>query len=524
MTFPLNGRWPVRTRFRGAAVSVAHRLALVALVLASLVAGSAPGRADGRNAVLVVDANTGNTLYASHAEEQRYPASLTKMMTLYMVFELIERGRLSYQTPIRISANAAGAAPSKLDLKEGEEIPLIDAIRVLITKSANDVAIAVAEHVGGTEANFARLMTHKAHQIGMKATTFRNASGLPDPQQTTTARDMATLALRLQDEFPQHYVLFGTRTFTYKGETFRNHNTLLFHYEGTDGIKTGYTRASGFNLVSSVKRGNKHVIGVIFGGASAATRNNAMRTYLNMGLVKASPVRTRKPAPMLMARKATTDRVASVPTPRPVTRAPEARMPEPEERAPHKAADVQPRSPAAAPAPAPLPPVKNELTMVRVKPLPMPVTAHRTRAEAPDARHAAPLPQPPRTLVKPASAVMPGSPPSSLEAQAQRLAQGTPPLAQPLPRREPTATHALHGRFHVQIGAYPSMQEAERQLAAVKSRSARLAQAKALTQPVQQGDKTLYRARYAGLESSTATQACDDLKKQGLACVVYKAE
>ena len=486
---------------------MAARAVLGVAVLAVAVGAYAPAWAEtAKNAVLVIDANTGNTLYASSADEPRYPASLTKMMTLYMVFDLIERGKLSYQTPIRISANAAGAAPSKLDLKEGEEIALIDAIRVLITKSANDVAIAVAEHIAGNEPAFARAMTQKAHQIGMTATTFRNASGLPDPAQVTTARDMATLALRLQDEFPQHYVLFGTRTFAYKGETFRNHNTLLFHYEGTDGIKTGYTRASGFNLVSSVKRGSKHVVGVIFGGASAATRNNAMRTYLNMGLVKASPVRTRKGVPMLVARKGAPERTARVPAPRPVARAAE----------PQPVADPEPER-ATNP----------ELTMVRVKPMPMPGSPapRETGIEMASSQR----------LVIPARATAPGAAPSTFEAQAQRIARGAEaePAVATAPAKSRGRTpdikptqHEAHpgGRFHVQIGAFPSVQEAERQLAANKARASQLAHARTFTQPVQQGDKTLYRARYAGLEPAAATQACEALKQQGVACLVLRSE
>ncbi|RTL61929.1 MAG: D-alanyl-D-alanine carboxypeptidase [Hyphomicrobiales bacterium] len=514
MSFPRSGRRLALNHF--AVAALASRLALLFVVVAGAFALSAlPVRAEGKSAVLVIDANTGNTLYASSADEPRYPASLTKMMTLYMVFDLIERGKLSYQTPIRISANATGAAPSKLDLKEGEEIALIDAIRVLITKSANDVAIAVAEHIGGTEANFARLMTQKAHQIGMTATHFRNASGLPDPAQVTTARDMATLALRLQDEFPQHYVLFGTRTFTYKGETFRNHNTLLFHYEGADGIKTGYTRASGFNLVSSVRRGNKHVVGVIFGGASAATRNNAMRTYLNMGLMKASPVRTRKGVPMLVARKPAPDRMAAVPTPRPVPHPVDVAKP---------AETVEPVVAQRAEAVA----ARPELTMVRVKPVPMPGAGVReplnetTQAER---------------LAMPARAAAPGAPPSTLEAQAQRIARGAPPVVQtaaahvpaakarPIEAKQVVAKETRVGsRAQVQIGAFPSVQEAERQLAALKGKAAMLAHAKPVTQPVQQGEKTLYRARYAGLEPAAATQACEELKQQGLACLVFKSE
>src|SRR6185503_1574023 len=303
----------------------------IAALVATL-AAAAPGIAHAeakKSAVLVIDGNTGRVLHQSAADEPRHPASLAKMMTIYLAFELIEQGKLSYQTKIKFSANAVAASPSKLDLEEGEEIALIDAIKILITKSANDVAIAVAEHIAGSEEKFARLMTRKAHQLGMSATTFRNASGLPDDAQVTTARDMVTLALRLQDDFPKHYPLFATRTASYKSEEFRNHNTLLFHYEGTDGLKTGYTRASGFNLVASVRRGKKHVIGAVFGGASADSRNSAMRTYLNMGLVKASNEKTRQPAAPVIAqapRPAAAQKIASVPTPK--------RIPRPAEKSP----------------------------------------------------------------------------------------------------------------------------------------------------------------------------------------------
>src|SRR5207237_225452 len=280
-------------------------------------------RAADTTAALVYAADTGRAGAHSAADEPRQPASLAKMMTLYLTFELVEQGRLSYQTKIKISPNAAAAAPTKLDLAEGEEIALIDAVKALITKSANDVAVAIAEHIAGSEEKFAKLMTQKARQLGMPATLFRNASGLPDDEQVTTARDMVTLALHLQDDFPKHYPLFATRTFTYNDETLHNHNTLLSSYEGTDGIKTGYTRASGFNLVASVRRGRKHVVGAIFGGASAASRNAAMRTFLNMGLVKASNEKTRTPATPLVAQARTPPErkvVGAVPTPRRIER------------------------------------------------------------------------------------------------------------------------------------------------------------------------------------------------------------
>lgn len=482
--------------------------------------GTVPANAAGKNAVLVIDANTGHTLYASAADEPRYPASLTKMMTLYMVFDLIERGRLSYQSKIRISATAAAAAPSKLDLKDGDEIVLIDALRALITKSANDVAIAIAENIAGTEEKFARLMTYKAHQIGLVRSTFRNASGLPDPQQITTARDMATLALRLQDDFPQHYQLFATRSFTYRGETFNNHNTLLFHYEGTDGIKTGYTRASGFNLVSSVRRGRKHVVGVVFGGASAASRNQAMRTFLNIGLVKASTEKTRRPSGALVA-AAPPDapRALATPTPQRVVVRPQPELP----------AHTPVAQPAAVVQPA------GSVALVRVRPMPV-----------------APRKDPPhetggidailRASAERPTGVGPGAAPSTFEQQAARIARAEPATApwttelRPGARvaetavtgRRPAAVApgaAATGRFQVQIGAFPSAAEAERQLAATRARApATLARAKPFTQQVQQGDKTLYRARYAGLEAGAANEACEELKKQGVACMVFKSD
>ena len=236
---------------------------------------------------IVVDAKTGETLSARDPDAPRHPASLTKMMTLYIVFDLIEQKRISYDTKIVITEHAASQPPSNLELGVGHSLTVRDAVLALITKSANDVAAAIGDNLAGSEEKFAKIMTWKAHQIGMSATTFKNASGLPDPAQITTARDMATLGLRLVHDFPEHYKLFGTKHFEYNGDTHKNHNTLLFNYDGTDGIKTGYTRASGFNLVTSVRREDKHVIGVVLGGSSASQRNITMRGLLTAGLGKA---------------------------------------------------------------------------------------------------------------------------------------------------------------------------------------------------------------------------------------------
>ena len=277
---------------------------MLVLSLISAWAMALPAYAESKQAAMVLDANTGRVLHEQFADQPRKPASLTKMMTLYMAFSEIEAGRLSYSTKIPVSARAASMAPSKLGLKAGEEIRLIDAMKALITKSANDMAVAVAEKIGGTEANFAKLMTTRARQIGMRSTRFRNASGLPDSRQISTARDMVTLGLRLQEDFPQHYKLFSIKSFDYKGKTYRTHNTLMHGFPGMDGIKTGYTRASGFNLVSSVKADGKHVVAAVFGGTTAATRNAHMRILLYRGLEAASAVKTRQPQPMLVAKPA----------------------------------------------------------------------------------------------------------------------------------------------------------------------------------------------------------------------------
>ena len=341
-----------QTTKRGGSRSVANggvRLLVAALAATLYLFYAEPANAAGKYAAMVIDANTGNVISAHAADEPRYPASLTKMMTLYVVFDLIEQGRLSYNTKIRVSPEAAATAPSKLGLEPGSEIALIDAVKALITKSANDMAVALAEHVAGSERKFAALMTQKARHISMASTTFKNAHGLPDTEQVTTARDMVTLGLRLQDDFPKHYPLFATREFRFAGDTHRNHNTLLFHYDGTDGIKPGYTQSSGFNLVANVRRGQKHVMGVVFGGASAAARNQNMRTLLNIALLKGSTVKTRQPALIARARNA--------PAPKPATR-PEAvvaaQKPVPAPLPASRPASTAPPVPAA-PDPAPHP-------------------------------------------------------------------------------------------------------------------------------------------------------------------------
>src|SRR5262245_40698328 len=199
---------------------------------------------------IVVDANTGDVLQATNGDSERHPASLTKIMTLYLLFERIEAGKFKLDTPLTVSANATAQAPSKLGLREGATISVENAIKALVTKSANDIAVVVAEAIAGSEEEFAKLMTRKARALRMSRTVYKNASGLPDEEQITTARDQALLALAIQDRFPKHYRYFATQSFSYGKASYANHNRLLGRVDGVDGIKTGYTRASGFNLVS----------------------------------------------------------------------------------------------------------------------------------------------------------------------------------------------------------------------------------------------------------------------------------
>ena len=245
-------------------------------------------------ASIVVDMNSGSILHAQAAETPRSPASLTKMMTLYMLFGYLRAGKIRAVTELAVTPYAASQAPTKLGLKAGTTIKVSDAAKALVTHSANDAAVTIAENLAGSEENFARLMTDTGRRIGMTKTIFRNASGLPNEEQITTARDMAILAAHLIHDYPKHYSVFETRYFSFKGRKYRNHNKLLFGFKGTDGIKTGYTRASGFNLTASVHRGNKHLLAVVLGGRTGSQRDVATRALLDKHFAAASET---KPTP-----------------------------------------------------------------------------------------------------------------------------------------------------------------------------------------------------------------------------------
>ena len=241
---------------------------------------------------IIVDGNSGATLQANNPDAARHPASLTKIMTLYLLFERLDAGKIKLDSDMEVSEHASEQAPTKLGLRPGQTITVEDAIKGLVTRSANDAAVVIAEAIAGDEDDFAKLMTRKARALGMTKTVYRNASGLPNDEQVTTARDQSTLGRAIQDRFPRYYRYFSTTAFNYKGRSIRNHNRLLGNVEGVDGIKTGYTRASGFNLVTSMRRGNRHLVGVVLGGRSGGSRDAIMRNLLAENLQKAAGTRT----------------------------------------------------------------------------------------------------------------------------------------------------------------------------------------------------------------------------------------
>ncbi len=340
---------------------------LFSLVLtACATAPVTPAQANSKYAGIVMDARTGKTLYKYHADSKRYPASLTKMMTLYMVFDAMKRGKISKSTRIRVSSHAASMVPSKLYIKAGGSLTVEQAILALVTKSANDVAAAVAEHLGGTESQFAVMMTRKARQLGMSKTTFKNASGLSHPGQVTTARDMARLGIALREHFPREFKYFSTTKFKFGKSTFGNHNKLLGRVSGVNGIKTGYTRASGYNLVSSVDKNGRRIVAVVLGGRTGNSRNAQMTKLINGYLKKAS----RRGGGNLIAKAPSsfaapkTSSIASMPLsklPRPVFAA--RAVPQPVQ-----APETAPAAVAYAPTPRPKANVADTITTASIKP------------------------------------------------------------------------------------------------------------------------------------------------------------
>ncbi len=272
-------------------------------------------------AAIVVDADSGAVLHAENAELKNRPASLTKMMTLYLTFEALRDGRLTLDTKMRVSQHAANQSPTKLYLKAGDQISVEDAILAAVTKSANDATTVLAETLGGSEAAFARMMTQKASALGMYRSKFRNATGLPDEQQITTARDMAILAQALYSNFPGRSHYFATEEFRWGKNRYNNHNRLLGTYRGVDGIKTGYTVASGFNLVTSVRRDGRHVYAVVLGGQTSYSRDQQMRKLLDSTFARITPGGNLEPLRVATAKASSRPSARKAPALNPVSSA-----------------------------------------------------------------------------------------------------------------------------------------------------------------------------------------------------------
>jgi D-alanyl-D-alanine carboxypeptidase len=482
---------------------------------------------------LVIDGNSGEVLQASNADAMRHPASLTKIMTLYLLFEELDAGRIRLDTPLKISAHAAEQAPSKLGLKPGQTIAVEDAIKAVVTKSANDVAVAIAENLAGSEDEFARVMTQKAHALGMAHTTYVNASGLPDDDQLTTARDLALLGRAIADRFPRYYRYFATPAFVYHGAAMRNHNHLLGAVAGVDGIKTGYTRDSGFNLVTSVHRDGRYLVAVVLGGHSAFARDARMRELINSHIRQAA---LRNTAPRVAERSDETDR-----QPEPLPAAPaKARVSSRPDPTP--TASVSPRAPASSSEP--IHPVMVKTISYRTAPMPAATLAPMPALVPVAARAAAPTPTPPaaapatsasitqpgdgsRTVV--VASAEPGEIAIAGKADPQRTAAKgdiakadivKADIAKPEPA--PPQAHA-RGGWLIQIGAYDAEAEARQHLSAAQSQAhATLGAAEPFTERVQKGDKALYRARFAGFDRGAAEAACRELKRSDFECMAVK--
>jgi D-alanyl-D-alanine carboxypeptidase len=424
-------------------------------------------------AAMVVDAKTGKVLFAENADANRHPASITKVMTLYMLFEQLEKGRYSLNSPLKVSAWAARQAPSKLSLQAGETIEVEDAIKALVTKSANDVAVVVAENIGGTEQNFAAMMTRKARSIGMSRTTFRNASGLPDPGQITTARDLITMGRAIQDRFPKYYGFFATRSFSYDGAFHGNHNKLLGRIEGVDGIKTGYTRMSGFNLLTSVKADGRQLIAVVLGGRSGASRDRYMAELIDRHLDRAYA--GNRTVPAIVESQDTA-----------------AAADEDQAPAPRTTAALQPKQPvptpvAAAPAPA------------------------QAKAIAPaPVRVAATIPVAPTTTPQAKANAATTTTPGGWKVGAQPVVR----TASIAPKQPPVPPG-----WSVQIGTAKTETAAKSILSEARSDAAKVL--KGAVPNVERASEKAYRARFAGFKTKDAAEkACKSLKKSGYDCFV----
>jgi D-alanyl-D-alanine carboxypeptidase len=478
-----------------------------------------------KDAALIVDGVTGKVLYARNEAAERHPASLTKMMTLYLLFDALKAGKVTMQTPLPVSYHASIQKPTKLSLRPGETIPVDLAIRAIVIRSANDVAVMIAEALGGTESHFAEMMTAKARQLGMRETNYHNASGLPDPLQISTASDLAVLGRHLAYDFPQYFPYFSLSGFNYRGAWYPTHDNLIGRYDGADGIKTGYTGASGFNLVSSVTRGTTHVIAVVMGGRTAVRRDLEMVRLLDQTFAQISvnpnlvaranvpwqQVAQSAPGPAIAGfslPQVSANQYANVsPVPSTVQRddedaAESVRAPDENfslihaEGTPAKPAAPAPARPATAPPPQAQPAVPAMVAKASGPALALRPTAR------PDNFLAAAQSQLVKTAV---NAPKPQMRPSLREDAGEGDADVT-----------PTPGH----NWTIQIGAYADKALADAQLKTYYGKAQDvLARASRIIAPIQSAHgHTLYRARFGLFAEQEARQVCTRLTQRGQTC------
>jgi len=484
---------------------------------------------------IVVDANSGRELYSVAEDAPRHPASITKVMTLYLLFERLEKSSTTLQTRIPVSEHAAAQEPSKLGLDPGETISVEDAIKAVVTRSANDIAVAIAEALGGSESAFAEMMTREAQSLGMTNTVYRNASGLPNDEQITTARDLTILARSLEERFPRYFKYFAMHDFEYAGQIIGNHNHLLGRVDGVDGIKTGYTRASGFNLLTSVHRDGRSLIAVVMGGRTSGARDRIMETLIEDHIAEASTVHTAtmiadaaRKEPPTPPRPESHPRLTGVAAQAPARAASAGSYENVAEGDDSEDVDAHTLRVAAVARVAAPRPAERRQSEPRVAEERAAPSLEETAAIAPPpARQQAPVqvasvkgPDPAKGLFDAASAEAPAPPAKPKpEAAAGGAAKLPEPMRQFGDGGEDGSRRPSGKGWIIQIGATDDAAKADALLARARKRNrAALAAAKPLTEKVRKGEDVFYRVRFAGLDSASAQFACRSLKRSGFAC------
>lgn len=471
------------SRAAGFAAATSRSLFVAGGLALAVSAGAA--HANPKYAGIVIDAKTGKVLYSEAPDDLRYPASLTKMMTVYLTFEALEAGKIRKDTLVPVSKNAAAEPPSKLGVRPGSKLTVEQAIQALVTRSANDVATALGEFLGGSEDRFARMMTQKARALGMTRTVYRNAHGLPNTAQVTTARDQARLGLALRQHFPQYYAYFNTRSFRYGKQTIGNHNRLLGVVRGVDGIKTGYTRASGFNLVTSAQADGRSVVGVVLGGRSGGARDQQMKQLI----ARYMPAASRRGGGNLIAETADAPTLTASAAANTVSA---------------NVASVETARSLDLPENGPIPTYRYEESRIETA-YAATTSESSTRVVGKDALAATLRIQ--RNVAVPAAAPEIAVEQDDAEPAVDALTTSS------------TAASAPSG-WVIQIGATPDRVQALALLDRAQDRGGKaLRGAQPFTVAVGNGSEQLYRARFGGFSGQdNAVNACKALKKKGIAC------